>query len=555
MGSTGSQARLIQSSHAPATYQPVLMKDLGKLKSPSKETNVTKLFENDDKTVVGGGDGGDGGDGCNEDEENFSEQVMDRHLSELVADETSTICDIAQYMANLKEKHMESEQMHESSESRIKGRLTRGKSTETDVESDESGKKATDNVKVSSEEDDMNQVVIDKRVDKVFKSEKFTIKEPEPKRTLKSPRQSVHLMHSPDRSGGGGGGAVGGVSPIKIIKVKSPRGSMDTGKRMCVSLSRDNSRERPTSGRVRRASEGGILKTMYPGDTAPVSTGILKRSISPKSRTPERQGILSSRKSLSPGTSTSFDSRSPDRWLSPHSSFDNRSPDRRSSESCYAELDFRHCHENGHIRSNQSSFESRSPECDRKRSLSAHSSFIHSSRVQNEEQMQYQYYPNVYQPTRSPERKGKRLSKSLERTPSEDMYYSYRSGLSPERIYRIGYPIRSQSAENGLIRNGVLLTRSNESLARSLEHPTCVECLYQQRKASQQQHQHQQQQQHQQHQQQQQQQQQKTRARQSRARKKVPRGSAPNGQLKYQRSRSKSEESCVDCNDFYEIHV
>lgn len=518
VGSTGSQARLIQSSHAPATYQPVLMKDLGKLKSPSKETsNVTKLFENDDNTVVGGGVG--------DDEEKFSEQVMDRQLSDLVTDRTSTICDIAQYMANLKEKHLESEQKYEahSTVGRDRSCLNRAKSIETDIESgpDDNGKNATEYVKPSSEEEDASQIVIDRRVDKVFKSGS---KEPETRHTLKSPRQSIHVIHSPDRSRG--------LSPIKIIKVKSPRGSMDSGKRTSVSLSRDNSRERQTLGRVRRASEGGILKTMHSSETPTVSTGILKRSVSPKSsKSPERQNSSCSRKSLSPGTS--FDSRSPDRWLSPHSSFDNRSPDRRSSESCYADLDFRHHHNSGQIvRSNQSSFESRSPECDRKRSLSAHSSFMPARPTQTE--MQYQYYPNECQPSRSPERKGKRLSKSLERAPSKEVYYSYRSGLSPERIYRIGLPNRSQSAENGLIRNGVLLTRSNESLARSLEHPTCVECLYQQRRATQQQ---------------------KMRVRQSRARKKVPRGSAPNGQLKYRNNRSKSEESCVDCNDFYEIHV
>lgn len=528
VGSTGSQARLIQSSHAPATYQPVLMKDLGKLKSPSKETsNVTKLFENDDKTVVGGGVIG-GGD----DEEKFNEQVMDRQLSELVTDRASTICDIAQYMANLKEKHFESEQQFEHSSSgggginRDRSSLSRAKSIDTtaDIESRSDGNGKSDNVKPSSEEEDLN-IVIDRRVDKVFRSEKNAAKEPDTRHTLKSPRQSIHVIHSPDRNRG--------LSPIKIIKVKSPRGSMDSGKRTSVSLSRDNSRERQTTlGRVRRASEGGILKTIYSNETPTVSAGILKRTASPKPKSPERQSSLCSRKSLSPGTS--FDSRSPDRWLSPHSSFDNRSPDRRSSESCYADLDFRHYHKQDHIRSNQSSFESRSPECDRKRSLSAHSSFMVPPAPSTHE-IQYQYYPNECQmPPRSPERKGKRLSKSLERAPSKDVYYSYRSGLSPERIYRIGLPARSQSAENGLIRNGVLLTRSNESLARSLEHPTCVECLYQQRRATQQQ---------------------KMRVRQSRARKKVPRGSAPNGQLKYRNGRSKSEESCVDCNDFYEIHV
>lgn len=476
------------------------MKDLGK---NSKEN---KLFENVQKNIVVGGVNGD-------DEDKITEQVMDRHLSKLVTDDinkTNTICDIAKYMANLKEKHMESELKLDLNKvkHRISYSTNKGNSTETDVESgtDDVNKPTTSNSyinnnKQSSEDDEHSTVVIDKRVDKIFKSDKTTMKEPDVKRTLKPSRQTIQLINSPDRGNRS-------ISPIKIIKIKSPHSSLDGhGKRNSVSLSRDNSRERQTSGRIRRASEGGILmkpqyninsNEMCSTDTQSM-IGILKHSISPKSKSPERKSSLSSRKSLSPGTS--FDSKSPDYYrLSPYSSF-----------------------------------ESRSPEFDRKRSLSAHSNFMPSTQQLHE--TQYKYYPHGYYYSRSPERKGKqRLSKSLERNTQKDGYYSYHSGLSPERVYQIGVPIRSHSAENGLTRNAIFLSRSNESLARSIEHPTCVECLYQQRKTTQQQ-------------------QQKARARQSRARKKVPRGAIPNGKMKYQRSRSRSEESCVDCNDFYEIHV
>lgn len=542
VGSTGSQARLIQSSHAPAMYQPVLMKDLGKIQSTiQNRINDLKLHDkniDNHNTVVGGGVG--------DDDDKITEQVMDHHLRDLVTDHidrTNTIFDIAQYMANLKEKHMESElKLDFNNCKQIRKSITNNGRTTDQSESgtDDNCITPDDNVKQSSEEDDASQIVIDKRIDKLFKSGGKSInKEPletkhhqqqqhqQKHHTSKSPRQSVQIIHSPDRGQS--------TSPIKIVKVKpATRNSIDSGKRISVSLSRDNSRDRSKS-RVRRASEGGILKTIYSNETQAISPGILKRSFDTKPKSPERQNSLSSRKSLSPGTS--FDSRSPDHYhLSPHSSFDNRSPDRRSSEGCYAEIDFRnHYHQNdsSHIRSNQSSFESRSPDYDRRQSSSCHSNFMLSH---PDHDNPYIYYPNSHYYARSPERRGKRLSKSLERPTSTDNYYAYRSsGLSPERIYRIGMPIRSQSAENGISRNGILLARSNDSLTKSIEHPTCVECLYQQRKMTQPP-----------------QQQQKARTRQSRARKKVLRTA---NEMKHQRSRSKSEESCVDCNDFYEIHV
>lgn len=548
VGSTGSQARLIQSSHAPAMYQPVLMKDLGKIQSTiQNRINDLKLHDkniDNHNTVVGGGVG--------DDDDKITEQVMDHHLRDLVTDHidrTNTIFDIAQYMANLKEKHMESElKLDFSNCKQIRKSIpNNGKTTDqSESGTDDNRRTLDENVKQSSEEDDTSQIVIDKRIDKLFKGGGKSInKEPletkyhqqqqqqllqhqQKHHTSKSPRQSVELIHSPDRGQT--------ISPIKIVKVKPvTRNSIDSGKRISVSLSRDNSRDHSAS-RVRRASEGGILKTIYSNQTPAISPGILKRSFSTKSKSPEHQNSLRSRKSKSLSPGTSFDSRSSDHYrLSPHSSFDNRSPDRRSSESYYAEIDFHnHYHRNdpSHIvRSNQSSFESRSPDYDRKRNSSCHSNFMLSDPSHD---TPCNYYPNSHYYARSPERWGKRLSKSLERPTPKDNYYAYRSsGLSRERIYRIGMPIRSQSAENGISRNGILLTHSNDPLVQSVEHPTCVECLYQQRKMTQQP-------------------QQKGRARQSRARKKVIR--TPND-MKHQRSRSKSEESCVDCNDFYEIHV
>lgn len=386
-----------------------------------------------------------------------------------------------------------------------------------------------------SSEEEQSMVVIDTKVDKIFKGEKpvTKIEAVARKTSNKSPRSSISMSRSPDRNKSNGN------SPIKIIKIKSPRNSVDSGKRLSVSISRDNSKERsPDRHRSispRRSSEGGILKVFMPtSKTDPILTsggsgsgGILKRNNSPcsKSRSPERTQAY--RKSLSPGTS--FESRSPDRnRLSPHSSFDRRSPDRRSPDGRYPD----YASSRYMYRSPRSSFESRSPERDRdrKRSLSAHSSFDKSK---SPEPYYHHYYssPHAYQ---SPERQGKRLSKSLERQSSRESNGSYRYGLSPERIYRIG-PTRSQSAENAL-KLSIDESRSNEFLNRFLEQPTCVECLYQRKPMAAQQ----------------QQQQQKVRPRQSRARKKVPRG-MPHPSL--ERSQSVDHDGCADCHEHFEIHV
>ena len=100
----------------------------------------------------------------------------------------------------------------------------------------------------------------------------------------------------------------------------------------------------------------------------------------------------------------------------------------------------------------------------------------------------------------------RRISKSLERSTSRESSTSnsYRYGVSPERIYTINTttgPVRSQSAENAFARYGMndmgIYEQSSsssqhghygmmppqmhpsEAINRALEHPTCVDCMYQ----------------------------------------------------------------------------
>uniref|UniRef100_A0A182PAU0 Still life n=1 Tax=Anopheles epiroticus TaxID=199890 RepID=A0A182PAU0_9DIPT len=108
VGSTGSQARLIQSSHPPATYHPVLMKDLGKRLSPSSDKSVVEMF---DQTK---------GAGPNQTDSHRQQvdNAMEQHLKNLNLDSLIQT-DIVEYMENLKEKHLESVQTGKGSDSII----------------------------------------------------------------------------------------------------------------------------------------------------------------------------------------------------------------------------------------------------------------------------------------------------------------------------------------------------------------------------------------------------------------------------------------------------
>lgn len=479
VGSTGSQARLIQSSHPPATYQPILMKDLGK-QSPNKNINIIEIFSNGDE------------------EQKQTDKAMDKHLSELSKDNNlnkSDTCDIAKYMANLKEHHMEIQHQLDSNCIIVNDdKMSDSETTVIEVVSQNSRISDSSDEKSSDEKNSkISTSVIDKKVDKVFNGDKS--KSSTPKKILKTTRSSIELSRSPDRAKSNGN------SPVRIIKVKSPRNSVDSGKRL--SVSRSNSKERSPD----RTDKNNIKRSVSPKKQ---TDGILKRSLSPKAsfdqenvinnlnngsilrranspskgKSPERSCL---KKTLSPRNSIECRSPDPDRLhpqhsISPRNSIDSRSPDRsvklhiRSSSSPRSSFDSR-SPDRSYLKSPRTSFDSRSPDRSRRSlSASARSSFESNK---SSDRGYYIYSSSPYRSeSRSPDRQ--RTSKSLDRSPQE----SFDSRYSSHDHYDHPGPVRSYSAENNISHHGIDLSRSNESLQRAIEYPTCVECLLQNRKPS-----------------------------------------------------------------------
>ncbi|XP_036335512.1 uncharacterized protein YMR317W-like [Rhagoletis pomonella] len=440
--------------------------------------------------------------------------VVDKHLSDLEHEQlTDATYDIAAYMANLKEQALESQDLQMDTQDQQQNDSSLSPEPQTVVEntqqtvvaeiespprpateSDSTGTTTGTSEKSEDESEDAtstgaHHVIIDKKVDKVFKSKpsekaqksssgsSSSIASTGTKsKTTKSPRQSIHI--SPDRS------KSQGSSPVRIIKIKSPRSSVsEQGKRLSASSSRDSSADRLSSGRrtpsPRRSSEAsGILKR----PTSPAA-GILKPPPSPsKSKSPDRSCL----KKLAPAHDCSVESLSP--HISPRDSIEHLSPDRASTSLCQrhsprSSFDSRSSEPTldiprSSLKSPRGSFESRSPDrCSRKRSQSAHGSFETGQRAAAlaASEAYYQYYPiydnqtcsdhYISAATTSMQREAgtsttstRRLSKSLERSTSRESTTSssYRYGVSPERIYTINTmgtgPLRSQSAENAFER-------------------------------------------------------------------------------------------------------
>lgn len=523
-------------------------------------------------------------------ENNIIEYVeyMEKHLSELEQENLSeATCDIEGYMANLKESSIENsdinmdtndQQQNDSSLSpepqtvventqqtvvadiespprpAFESDSTGGTTTGTSEKSEDDSEDGTV-AKVSTATAPADHVVIDKKVDKVFKSKSSDkiaktaknintgsngssstssggISKAKP---IKSPRHSIYI--SPDRS------KSQGSSPVRIIKIKSPRTSLsDQGKRLSVSSSRDSSYDRLSSDRrtpsPRRSSDGsGILKR-----SASPSGGILKRPPSPsKAKSPDRSCL----KKLTPSHDCSLESLSP--HLSPRNSIEYLSPDRSTCKMCQHHsprnsFDSRSSEPNldlprSVLKSPRGSFESRSPDRNiggaRKRSASAHAHINNSDIGHKTKEAYYQYYPIYDNRTCSDhyvsvrrnsinrlDSSARRVSKSLERSLSRDSTTSssYRYGVSPETVYTINTtdssgPIRSQSAENAFSsfrqettipisepyyhygpQSNIASTgytmyhepqcphdRPYQMSSSAPEHSTCMDCLYQKR--------------------------------------------------------------------------
>uniref|UniRef100_A0A182MWA4 Uncharacterized protein n=1 Tax=Anopheles culicifacies TaxID=139723 RepID=A0A182MWA4_9DIPT len=357
VGSTGSQARLIQSSHPPATYHPVLMKDLGKRLSPSSDKSVVEMFE---PTA-----GPSGTEKRPTQTDQAMDNAMDKHLKNLNLDSLIET-DIVEYMENLKEKHLESEQTVQGSDSTAPTHTgsvtpavvasppplarsppttdTTGTATQTQqttttttqhtatitsppshptpspkkaphpdapqsLKSDSSDPSpVTRQQEMSSSsgsgksDDSCSEHTGEKSSPAGVTKERLSSSEGDgsshpdqrymlsassanssPDGTL-SPKlektKSPKRMKSVERE----------KSPIRIIKIKSPRNSIDIERHVRIEKSPDRARRASSPGAAgagpsttttgKKASEGGILKKKQPNGGAIVG-GILKRSSSP----------------------------------------------------------------------------------------------------------------------------------------------------------------------------------------------------------------------------------------------------------------------------------
>lgn len=285
VGSTGSQARLIQSSHAPSMYQPVTMKDLGK--DDEQDANTTSGGGDGlkAKSVVGGkedpGVGNEGG-----------YAAMDRHLNAFNMNENT---DIVDYMQTLKVKHLEIQLSEEKQD-----------------EENDKGEEEKEKEKSSADEKGLEPPTKQSEEPKVVKAPVTTKSQ---KERHNETQKSEKLILNIDASS-----VVTSTSPIKIIKIKS--------------RSRSVSPRRPLPGAEVVVSNKALAteKGIEEGSVAKTH-GILKRSASSKS-VESTQDFLSTptgilKRSLSPKDLAKLDG------LSPRNSFDSRASPVRSPQSEY----------------------------------------------------------------------------------------------------------------------------------------------------------------------------------------------------------------------------
>lgn len=295
VGSTGSQARLIQSSHAPSMYQPIMMKDLGK---DSPQSSDDSDFDTLDKTRASSA----AVTGQKENEDTGCYAAIDRHLNAFNMAENANIVD---YMQNLKVKHLEIQlSVEKQDNANDKDRVD----TNDIVSASGKGGAQAETINEGSGEDkgvavnNVKPTVTEKSKLSVTKSQKERQNE-----TQKSEKLILNIDASEIETS---------TSPIKIIKVKS--------------RSRSVSPRRPSIGDGSKSPKGKEKTGEEISAPSKITQGILKRSPSTKSiETPDLlstpTGIL--KRSLSPKDLAKLDG------LSPRNSFDSRTSPIRSPQS------------------------------------------------------------------------------------------------------------------------------------------------------------------------------------------------------------------------------
>uniref|UniRef100_A0A182NIS4 Still life n=1 Tax=Anopheles dirus TaxID=7168 RepID=A0A182NIS4_9DIPT len=474
VGSTGSQARLIQSSHPPATYHPVLMKDLGKRLSPSSDKSVVEMFD-PTKGVSGATE-------KRPNQTDTADNAMDTHLKNLNLDSLIET-DIVEYMENLKEKHLESEQTVQGTGDGGSAVLTAtphtaGSVTPALVASPPAARSPpTTDTKTRSQTPASSppQISYSHSPQKKAQPETFSAAASQ---SLKSSIESTTDPHQSSSSGSGksddscseqagdkssveaadGSTAPGqdgqrytlsassansspdGTlspklektkspkrmksvererSPIRIIKIKSPRNSIDIERHVRIEKSPDRARRAssPGSGATtatgKKPSEGGILKKKQPNGGGIVG-GILKRSSSPS--------VGSKPSESSDSTASKTDANLSSDYEQYQSATGNRCYLSLSSEYLGVEKDYPHIYQNAREEKVRRAKRSASVgSTERMRSVEGYESSCG-------------YSPNTSFDASSVEGSRKRYSVSSERSPGE-YRKSYSRSSSPVNVY------------------------------------------------------------------------------------------------------------------------
>lgn len=448
VGSTGSQARLIQSSHAPSTYQPVMMKDLGK----DRDSFDSNVATRNDGTASQTGDGT-----VVVAEETGGYAAMDRHLNAFNMAENANIVD---YMQNLKVKHLEI-QLSEEKQDRDGDKDLNSETVNMDESNVEKGRTGGEgeNNKNSSET---------KSKAAVTKSQKERHNETQ---------KSEKLILSIDASG-----IDTSTSPIKIIKIKS--------------RSRSASPRRPSTGDGTKSPKNKENKVttdevaQQPGKTH----GILKRSSSSKSMEgPELlstpTGIL--KRSLSPNELAKLDG------LSPRNSFDSRASPARSPVSDYGSQPNTVIDNRSPVLIVKHKGRSANKTINRKRSVSASASICNSldsesNAPHQKRSLSTSNFDQQHQQMSSMDSEMSLLSPSYYYNQScfssvaslDNSFDNDMSSLhnSQERIM---YEADPNGFNNHHNHNHRRRRSGNEAmLTKAIEQPTCMECFLQSRKVS-----------------------------------------------------------------------
>lgn len=240
MGSTGSQARLIQSSHAPSHYQPILMKDLGKTSSTDSTESISYHTEKSSDSTSGVD--------VNDDVCQLTDEIVDKHLADLKRKCMSyDTRDVAKFMEKLK---TQSESFDgEGDEKKVDEGAKR-------LRKESESKKELEKVpKVKDTKADAKE-----KVDKEIKKDTIHVKLQ--RKPSLSPQGSVRKPKTIDMDTYTSSSS--GDNQVHIVKIKSsPSGSRKASREN----SRSNSTERSPS-KEKLASlkkpEGGILKKPSP---------------------------------------------------------------------------------------------------------------------------------------------------------------------------------------------------------------------------------------------------------------------------------------------------